>query len=239
MLLRTPIKTAPANTGGVASTDTSGGIVGSNSGTIESCLNTSLMNNVSGASKAGAIIGENNVGSVYHNYYVGECSFGGINDADVLNQAMRGWPIIADEPVNFMPDYSNGEIVGTYYDDGTTHAYYVGAGETIRFMLFSATSTTAIYTANGDTLTPVGTNEYDETYYELVMPAEPLYIILAYLLGDANSDGRVDIADVTAIINRINNASPDTFHEEAADVNHDGIINIADVTGIINIINSK
>ena len=57
------------------------------------------------------------------------------------------------------------------------------------------------------------------------------------LLGDANSDGSVNIADVTAIINKINGVPPLTFNETAADVNKDGVINIADVTGVINIIN--
>lgn len=57
------------------------------------------------------------------------------------------------------------------------------------------------------------------------------------ILGDANGDGTVSIADVTAIINKINNEVTGTFLEEAADVNGDGIISIADVTGVINIIN--
>jgi peptidoglycan hydrolase-like protein with peptidoglycan-binding domain len=55
--------------------------------------------------------------------------------------------------------------------------------------------------------------------------------------GDTNGDGKVDIADVTAIINKINNAPPASFDATAADVNGDGKIDIADVTGVINIIN--
>lgn len=61
--------------------------------------------------------------------------------------------------------------------------------------------------------------------------------LVTVLLGDANGDGYVTIADVTAIINRINNAVTGTFVEAAADVNGDGVISIADVTGVINIIN--
>ena len=56
--------------------------------------------------------------------------------------------------------------------------------------------------------------------------------------GDANGDGKVDIADVTAIINYINGNVSSNFNEVNADVNGDGKIDIADVTGIINIINS-
>ena len=58
-----------------------------------------------------------------------------------------------------------------------------------------------------------------------------------YLLGDVNDDGVVSIADVTAVINKINDDVSGTFVEIAADVNKDGLISIADVTGIINIIN--
>jgi len=57
------------------------------------------------------------------------------------------------------------------------------------------------------------------------------------LPGDANGDGEVNIADVTAVINHINGQQAATFVHAAADVNDDGDINIADVTGIINIIN--
>lgn len=60
---------------------------------------------------------------------------------------------------------------------------------------------------------------------------------LVTLLGDANVDGTVSIADVTAIINHINGNTSGSFYEKAADVNGDGVISIADVTGVINIIN--
>jgi len=70
-------------------------------------------------------------------------------------------------------------------------------------------------------------------------PGEPIVLSVEtdFTLGDANGDGVVSIADVTAIINRINNMVTGTFVEAAADVNGDKIISIADVTGVINIIN--
>ena len=57
------------------------------------------------------------------------------------------------------------------------------------------------------------------------------------LIGDANGDGDVNIADVTALINYLNGVIPASFSAARADVNGDGMLNIADVTGIINIIN--
>ena len=69
-------------------------------------------------------------------------------------------------------------------------------------------------------------------------PGEPLVLTMVSIIrGDANGDGMVSIADVTAIINKINGVVSDKFNEAAADVNGDGLITIADVTGVINIIN--
>ena len=59
------------------------------------------------------------------------------------------------------------------------------------------------------------------------------------LPGDANLDGEVTIADVTAVVNRILGKNADTFSEENADVNGDGTITVADVTAVVNIILEK
>ena len=64
----------------------------------------------------------------------------------------------------------------------------------------------------------------------------PVRLVGKYLLGDANGDGKVDIADVTAVINNIKGQTPAHFQPKAANVNKDEIINIGDVTGVINII---
>ena len=59
------------------------------------------------------------------------------------------------------------------------------------------------------------------------------------MTGDANGDSTIDIADVTAIINIINDGSATGTMPKAADVNGDGKVDIADVTAVINIINTK
>ena len=58
----------------------------------------------------------------------------------------------------------------------------------------------------------------------------------AFLLGDANGDGAVDISDITTVIYYIFNGSAPQFIFENADANHDGIINVTDVMAIITII---
>ena len=60
--------------------------------------------------------------------------------------------------------------------------------------------------------------------------------VAGYILGDANGNGVVDIADGVEIVNYIlNNPSAD-FNVSAADVDGDGEITIADAVGVMNII---
>ena len=170
-----------------------GGIVGlnSSSGTVESCLSTDLMASLSGTN-IGAIVGLNSDngfagsgnGTVTNCYYIGACKFGGIEGTDVLGQAMRGWPIIAEDIVNFNPDYCEGMVPGTYYNDeaANTNHYYVGAGETLPFTLGSLEFTNTEYAANGSPLVPVAdTNDCGQTYYELTMPALSVTITITNL----------------------------------------------------------
>ena len=60
--------------------------------------------------------------------------------------------------------------------------------------------------------------------------------VIPTLLGDANRDGRVDVLDVTTIINYILGNNPTPFDKSAADVNDDEDVNVLDVTLVINII---
>ncbi|MBO4813355.1 MAG: leucine-rich repeat protein [Muribaculaceae bacterium] len=54
------------------------------------------------------------------------------------------------------------------------------------------------------------------------------------LQGDVNGDGKVNVSDVTALVNMILGVIPKD--EARADVNGDGKINVSDVTALINII---
>lgn len=150
-----------------------GGIVGENMGHVEHCVSTDLMTSLKDGDFKGAIIGKNQ-GTAAYNYYIGACKFGGISGTDVICQAMRGWPISHDEAIGFspMPDAA-GNIVGTYYDDGTNNYFYVGEGEKLRFMLFGGIN----YTANGTALASAGhDDDYDVDFFELTMPAQLVHI---------------------------------------------------------------
>ncbi|MDO4972209.1 MAG: M6 family metalloprotease domain-containing protein [Bacteroidales bacterium] len=54
------------------------------------------------------------------------------------------------------------------------------------------------------------------------------------LLGDVNGDGKVDVSDVTALVNRILGEAD--YPDSVCDINGDGIVNVSDATALINII---
>lgn len=56
------------------------------------------------------------------------------------------------------------------------------------------------------------------------------------LIGDANGDKSVSVADVTLVVAYVKNGPQDDFHFRNADANGDGEISVGDVTEIVNII---
>jgi hypothetical protein len=56
------------------------------------------------------------------------------------------------------------------------------------------------------------------------------------LLGDANKDGVIDVADVVAIVNYILEQPAENFDAVAADANEDQTIDVSDVVAVVNII---
>ena len=56
------------------------------------------------------------------------------------------------------------------------------------------------------------------------------------LMGDVNSDQKVDVEDVVGIVNKILGEPADSFVAAAADVNGDGKIDVEDVVAVVNII---
>jgi len=59
------------------------------------------------------------------------------------------------------------------------------------------------------------------------------------LLGDANSDGLVNVTDIVEIVNSILGHPSAKFDPIAADVNNDGVINVTDIVSVVNIILSS
>ncbi|MCR4959379.1 MAG: leucine-rich repeat protein [Prevotella sp.] len=55
-------------------------------------------------------------------------------------------------------------------------------------------------------------------------------------LGDANSDGNLTVADMTAIAHHVLGITPEGFSETAADANQDGQVNVADYTAVAHLL---
>lgn len=56
------------------------------------------------------------------------------------------------------------------------------------------------------------------------------------LPGDVNMDGKVDVADVAALVLYVLGNKPGAFNASVADLNHDNHIDVADVTELINLV---
>lgn len=59
---------------------------------------------------------------------------------------------------------------------------------------------------------------------------------VSYLLGDANGDGKVTVADVMVTVNETLGNQPSVFIFKNADVNFDNKVNVTDIMGIVKII---
>ena len=91
-------------------------------------------------------------------------------------------------------------------------------------------------------------NGTDEVFVRIkqVAGGSSAYIITTYLmgpgggtdvvLGDANGDGNIDVADITAIAAKILGNTPEGFNADNADANQDGNIDVADITATAAII---
>ncbi len=74
-------------------------------------------------------------------------------------------------------------------------------------------------------------------------PAKRLWLdevnAIGRIVGDTNTDGSVNISDVTTLVDYILNKNPNPCDVNACDVNNDGMVNIADVTALVDIILQK
>ncbi|MGM9868327.1 MAG: endonuclease [Sodaliphilus sp.] len=99
--------------------------------------------------------------------------------------------------------------------------------------------TTNSYTVTG--LARQGTFSYqvkaiynDGTESALTDPVEVVLSGDEHIKGDVNSDGKVDVSDVTALVNTI--LAITDFPKEVCDINADGNVDVSDVTALVNLI---
>jgi hypothetical protein len=92
------------------------------------------------------------------------------------------------------------------------------------------------FTIGDGTAWLIPSDSQEKTYLFTLDFTTCTYTLAELQLGDANSDGVVDVADVVAVVNYILNKPGENFNEQVADVNGDGVIDVADVVAVVNII---
>lgn len=72
-------------------------------------------------------------------------------------------------------------------------------------------------------------------YYEIAY-VQSVLSLSSFMLGDINSDRKVDVSDYIGVANHILGDIPDGFVEKAGDVDQSGVIDVMDYIGIANLI---
>ena len=92
---------------------------------------------------------------------------------------------------------------------------------------------------------------YDETKKDVVRGDESVsgeWIVFGFpdyakgykdIRGDVNGDGKVDVADIGAVIDFMASTTPDALVSDSADVNDDKAVDVADIGDIIDIMAGK
>lgn len=123
------------------------------------------------------------------------------------------------------------ECVGVAIDDYLRIYSKTAAADKITFKAFDLTSERPLNVLSASR---------DVTFADgaiVSTPDDPIILSCQQLIGDVNGDGKVTIADVTALVNIILGKASDIYN--AADVNTDTKVTIADVTALVNIILGK
>ena len=189
----------------------------------------------------------------------------GFTEASTYNNTFKpdneGW-IVADNryyAANKCAKFGTGSVVGVV----TTPTFAVNGKSTFSFKAapWGTDGTSLTLAVNGNATlseTNLTMKQGEWTEYVLTLtgsgqvsitftPAKRFFLdevmaVSESMAGDVNKDGRVDISDVTALIDIVlgkDSTQPYQYDHDAADVNDDGKTDISDVTALIDIILGK
>ncbi|MBO4814896.1 MAG: BspA family leucine-rich repeat surface protein [Muribaculaceae bacterium] len=166
-------------------------------------------------------------------------NFGNTEDLDRIDHMFQGCSSLKSLDLSGIYTGNVTNMYCTFYGCNSLETIYVGsqwstANVTNSALMFH--NCTSLVGGQGTTFDP---NHINDAYAHIDGgPSDPGYLTEkpAGKPGDANGDGKVDVNDVTTVINYILGKNPSPFIFENADVNGDGEVNVMDVTLIINII---
>lgn len=187
------------------------------------------------------------------NIVCGDAQTAATMDGDTRSAVVPGNPTSA-----MMVSLTNGEktdatwvVPPTEYELEASATLTIVTGLPEGYTIASAYSKNGIEaTVDGVNISYTATEDFDTdtlyiSYYEgsRLRGFSEFYIVnpnaISTLLGDANNDRRVNIADITAVINKISGRQPARFIQQNVDFNNDGKITEVDITPLINIILGK
>lgn len=129
-----------------------------------------------------------------------------------------------DGTISFTTEKSTSSFNANKYTKRTKTMYTIGITESGKLGFIKPEDTVTAMPANKAWI------EYDGTA-ELVLPIED-----TTLKGDVNHDGKVDVADVTTLVDYILGNTSQGFDASNCDVNDDTKIDVSDVTSLVDII---
>lgn len=149
----------------------------------------------------------------------------------------------------------------TYFlqDCSKVKIYYTGSGgaaKALHLEVSDVTAGTSAYVQGGEALGKSVASNCVETELnpqhkykvkviadsdggDMLVYATKLWYQAGKLLGDANNDGVVDVADITTIAAYILGKAPEMWNAANADANADGSIDVSDITAVANMILQK
>ena len=213
-------------------------LVGTN--TVEETETTYAMSEQSGNFRITEVVTPESDGSIFPNSYVQQITLEGAADAWYLNVGDNQYLYACSSKSNYMKTDTK-EVAGDNAKAQITIEEGVVDEETqatglLTTILFQGENTRNDIRFNyNDGNTPrFACYDHDKTK----TPRVKIYrkVKSGSLLGDANNDGKINISDVTAIINYMLGYDPTPFNFDNANVKKDEYINIQDVTGVINIL---
>ena len=160
------------NEGSISGNEKVGGIVGfidNQNGncfcSVSNCLNLGGVS-ASNSNYLGSISGNGSLAANFNNnYYLGECTVGGINGSDVAGEAMRGYAIEPQQPLGISLEGS----IGVFYDGKV----YAGENQEaiVGFEVTGSSIVPQCFTLSAGTYTDNGNGTYTIT-----MPAEDITV---------------------------------------------------------------
>ena len=213
-------------------------LVGTN--TVEETETTYAMSDQSGNFRITEVVTPESDGSIFPNSYVQQITLEGAADAWYLNVGDNQYLYACSSNSNYMKTDTK-EVAGDNAKAKITIEEGVvdeetQATELQTTILFQGENTRndIRFNYNNGNTPRFACYDHDKTK----TPRVKIYrkVKSGSLLGDANNDGKINISDVTAIINYMLGYDPTPFNFDNANVKKDEYINIQDVTGVINIL---